>query len=316
MSFTFRPAKRENIPLIIGLIGGTGSGKTYSALELATGIAKGKRFAVIDTEAGRAKHYADSFEFDHGDLKPPFRPDAYLEAITSAEDAGYPVIVVDSMSHEHAGEGGLLDWHEEEFAKANYRDSAKMTCWIKPKMAHKSMVQRLLQLRSHLILCFRAEEKTKVTRDPETKKMLIEPAGWQPICAKGLEFEMMASFLLSHEAPGMPNTPLKLPKHMMPFFPKGHHIGRKAGAAIEEWAKGASEAANEKDRVDDGIKSFEENISKLRMAIDMSYDLNVLKLVEPAIRNLPDITRKELGDLYNKRRKELSDIRKPASGVA
>ena len=37
-------------------------------MRLASGIAQGKRFAVIDTEAGRAKHYADQFQFDHGDL--------------------------------------------------------------------------------------------------------------------------------------------------------------------------------------------------------------------------------------------------------
>src|SRR3982751_4549937 len=100
MPFSFRPAARENVGLLIGLSGGTGSGKTFTAMRLAKGIAGDKPFAVIDTEAGRAKHYADQFKFDHGDLKPPFRPDAYLEAIVAADAAGYPVIAVDSMSHE------------------------------------------------------------------------------------------------------------------------------------------------------------------------------------------------------------------------
>src|SRR3990167_10103442 len=104
MSFSFRPAKRENVALIIGLAGGTGSGKTFSAMRLASGIAgEGKPFAVIDTEAGRAKHYADQFKFDHGDLAPPFRPDAYVDAIMAADKAGYSVIVVDSVSHVWAG---------------------------------------------------------------------------------------------------------------------------------------------------------------------------------------------------------------------
>ena len=74
MAFEFKPAKRQNEVLLIGLAGGTGSGKTYSAMRMASGIAgaMSKRFAVIDTEAGRARHYADQFKFDHGDLRPPF----------------------------------------------------------------------------------------------------------------------------------------------------------------------------------------------------------------------------------------------------
>jgi hypothetical protein len=64
MSFSFRPAVRESVSLLIGLSGGTGSGKTYSAMRLAHGIAGDQPFAVIDTEAGRAKHYADRRRLD------------------------------------------------------------------------------------------------------------------------------------------------------------------------------------------------------------------------------------------------------------
>jgi dephospho-CoA kinase len=66
MSFSFRPGVRENVGLLIGLAGGTGSGKTYSAMELAAGISGDKPFAVIDSEARRALHYADRFRFDQG----------------------------------------------------------------------------------------------------------------------------------------------------------------------------------------------------------------------------------------------------------
>ena len=96
MTFTFRPARRENVALLIGLAAGTGGGKTFTAMRLASGMARGKKFAVIDSEAGRATHYADQFDFDHGDLVAPFTPEAYLEAILAADAAGYPVIVVDS----------------------------------------------------------------------------------------------------------------------------------------------------------------------------------------------------------------------------
>lgn len=81
MTVTFRPAVRENVPLLLGLAGGTGSGKTWSAMALAKGLAGDARFAVIDTENGRATHYADDFTFDVTDLTAPFRPETYGEAI-------------------------------------------------------------------------------------------------------------------------------------------------------------------------------------------------------------------------------------------
>src|SRR5437763_4296558 len=98
MSISFRPAVRENVALLIGLAGGTGSGKTFTAMRLAAGIAGDKPFAVIDTESRRALHYADQFKFEHADLSEPFRPDRYAEAILAASAAGYPAIVVDQIS--------------------------------------------------------------------------------------------------------------------------------------------------------------------------------------------------------------------------
>jgi hypothetical protein len=243
-SFTFRPAVRENVGLIVGLIGASGSGKTYTAMRLASGIAAGRRFAVIDTEAGRAKHYADRFAFDHGDLPPPFRPDAYLDAILAADAAGYPVIVVDSMSHEHAGEGGLLDWHEEEFRRLGGRDAVKMTAWIAPKMAHKRMVQRLLQVRAHVILCFRAEEKVDIVREDGKTKIVPKKSlhgidGWTPICEKTLPYELTASFLFTADAPGFPK-PIKLQEQHRALFPLDRAITEESGAGIARWAAGPS----------------------------------------------------------------------------
>jgi hypothetical protein len=245
MTFTFRPAIREGVGLLIGLAGGTGSGKTYTAMRLAAGIAGDKRFAVIDTEAGRAKHYADAFKFDHGDLQPPFRPDAYAEAIRAADEAGYPVIVVDSMSHEHAGEGGLLDWHEEEFQRLGSRDAVKMTAWIKPKSAHKKMVQRLLQVRAHLILCFRAEEKIEMKKNAEgrmeiTKKQTATGLdGWVPVSEKNLPYELTASFLLLATNPGVP-LPIKLQEQHKILFPLDKPITERSGDLLAEWANGSA----------------------------------------------------------------------------
>lgn len=249
MSIVFKTAVRENVGLLIGLAGGTGSGKTFSAFRLASGIAGGKPFAVIDTEARRALHYADQFKFDHAELHAPFRPEAYAEAIKAADAAGYPVIVVDSVSHVWAGDGGVLDWQEEELDRMagqdwKKRESCKMAAWIKPKMAHKKFVQSLLQCRAHLILCFRAEEKVEMIRDPETKKMSIVPKqsltgadGWMPVCEKTLPFELTTSFLMTASKPGIPQ-PIKLQEQHRALFPLDKPITEESGRLVAEWAAG------------------------------------------------------------------------------
>jgi hypothetical protein len=240
MTFEFRPAVRENVPLLIGLAGGTGSGKTFSAMTLAKGMAGNKKFAVIDTENGRAKHYADQFAFDVADLSAPFRPQAYADAIQAADAAGYPVIVVDSMSHEWAGDGGCLDWHEEEMKG---QDRLKMTAWIKPKMAHKQMVTRLLQVNAHVILCFRAEEKLEQVTKADGKKEWVPKKGvtaldgWFAVTEKNLPYELTASFLLMADAPGVPR-PIKLQQQHRDLVRLDGPLGEGAGKRLAEWAAG------------------------------------------------------------------------------
>lgn len=250
MAFTLRPAVRENVPLLIGLAGGTGSGKTFSAMRLAKGLAAGKRFAVIDTESGRAKAYADDFDFDHGELVAPFTPESYSKAILSVDALhAYPVIVVDSASHEYAGDGGILDMQEEELTRMagqdySKREACKMASWVKPKMAHKAFMTKLLQIRSHLILCFRAEPKTEMTKENgktvvRAKQGLTGLDGWFPICEKNMPYELTAYFLLMAEKPGIPH-PIKLMERHKPFFPLNTAITEEAGQRLAEWSSGRS----------------------------------------------------------------------------
>jgi len=248
MTFEFRPAARENVGLMIGVAGASGSGKTFSALRLAVGMSGGKRFALIDTENGRAKHYADQFAFDHGDFHAPFSPERYQEAILAADAAGYPVIVVDSASHEHAGEGGILDMQEAELARMagddwRKRDACKMAAWIRPKTEHKRMVSRLLQVKAHVILCFRAEEKIEMKKGPDGK-IVIQPkasltglGGWIPICEKSLPFELTASFLLTPDQPGIPR-PIKLQQQHRAMIDLAKPLDESVGKALAEWARG------------------------------------------------------------------------------
>lgn len=250
MAFEFRPAKREGVGTLTALAGASGSGKTYSALRMATGLAGDRPFCVIDTESGRAKHYAELFKFDHGDLTPPFTPERYREAIVAAEAAGYPVILIDSMSHEWAGDGGCCEMQEAEIdrmAGDNWqkREAVKIAAWIKPKKAHKQLVSRLLQCRAHLIFCLRAEPKVEVVRGPDGKMQVVPKrvlgwsSEWIPVAEKGFLFEMTTSFVLSPDKPGIP-IPIKLQEQHRPFFPLDKPIGEESGQRLAAWAKGGT----------------------------------------------------------------------------
>lgn len=303
-NFMFRPAVREAVSLLIGLIGPSGGGKTYTAMRLAKGICGDKPFCVIDTEAGRAKHYADLFKFDHGDLKPPFRPEAYADAIKCADDAGYKVVIVDSVSHEWAGEGGILDWQEEELERMAgtdwaKREACKMASWIKPKMGHKQMIQRLLQMRANLILCFRAEEKIEMRKDIQGKMQII-PKGFQPICSKEMPYELTVSFLLTPDRPGFPQ-PIKLQEQHKVLFPLNRQINEESGIRISEWAIGSEEGKiPEQEKEPDEIEPTPEELERDLIEKGMMDKPSQAQAVNDILKEIHKFTdQKSLTDWFN-----------------
>jgi hypothetical protein len=251
MTVTFQPAKRQAIPLLLGVAGGTGSGKTFSALLLARGIAQGQPFAFIDTENGRGLHYADAFpEMQHGDLKAPFRPQRYTEAIADgfAYLADVPrlqrVVVIDSFSHEWTGDGGCLDWVDE----ITGGDAKKKgQAWATVKPAHRRMMTKLLALEAHLILCFRAEygKVDIVRKDGKTEFVPKQtlPGGslddWFPLTEKGVPYELTASFLVVADAPGVPR-PLKLQEQHRSMVPLDAPLSEETGRLLAAWAAGGA----------------------------------------------------------------------------
>lgn len=271
--FTFRPATRDRVGLLVGVAGASGSGKTYSALLLASGLANGgSTIAVIDTEAGRAKHYAKQFKFLHGDFEPPFTPERYVEAIKAAEEAGATVIVIDSMSHEWNGEGGCADIQAAEAERMATDKSGKVIpwkieamtapAWKKPKIRHKRMMSRLLQSRAHLIFCLRAEEKVKFIKEMHDgrERTSIVPMGFQPICERGFMFEMTASLTFHPETPGQVrhDLPKKLNDDLLAVFPDGRMVTADTGKRLREWAEqGADTRPNAgEQKVLDGVRDL------------------------------------------------------------
>lgn len=256
MVIEFRPAVREGLGIFIGLAGESGSGKTWSAMALAQGIVgRGNRFAVVDTESRRARHYADDFTFDLYELNAPYSSARYEEAVTAAYTAGYKAIVVDSATHEHDGEGGYLDFQQAKLDQlvARYLDKyptakewevrEKLTpsSWIQPKRARKNMMYRMIACSSSvpIIFCFRAEEKVFATKDG--KLVAQNPPKWQPVCGKGMPYEMTVSFLLHADRPGYP-IPIKLAAKVKDLFPLDQPLDEASGRKIAAWARGAAAA--------------------------------------------------------------------------
>jgi hypothetical protein len=136
------------------------------------------------------------------------------------------------MTHEWAGEGGVLDWHDE--LKGD-DERQNMRAWIKPKTAHKAMIGSLLQRRIPIVFCFRAEEKVKV--GPGGKP---EPQGWTPIGDSRFMFELTTMITLSNEAPGIVSykLPRKIQEQHLTFFPDGQPITEHAGEQLAAWARG------------------------------------------------------------------------------
>lgn len=251
----FTRATRQNVPLLIGIAGPSGAGKTFSALRLAKGIAGDGPIAAIDTERGRMLHYADEFSFLHGELDAPFSPERYAEAIQSALALNPAVIIVDSFTHEWAGEGGVLDMQEAELERMaggdwRKREAVRFASWIKPKSAHKALVNDvLLRLPCHLIVCLRAEDKVEMVKDPKTGRQEVVPkrtlaghVGWIPICGKDLPYELTISLVVTPDAPGVPH-PIKLQSQHRPFVPLDTPLTEDVGRALAEWARGSGAAA-------------------------------------------------------------------------
>lgn len=249
-NFEDRPAVRERVPLLIGLFGASGSGKTFSALRLASGIQSvtGGEVFYIDTEAGRALHYADRFRFRHVPFAAPFGPLDYLAAIEHCVKKGAGVIVVDSMSHEHEGPGGVLETHEAEVERLHKawntsRDAVKLTAWARPKQDRRRLINTILQLKTNFVFCFRAKEKLAVKGRGEKP----EPLGWMPIAGEEFIYEMTACGLLMPNAGGVPSwnpdgigerSMVKLPDFAREMFPPNKPLDEDTGAKLAAWAAG------------------------------------------------------------------------------
>ena len=248
MSFTLKPARRGDTKLLLGLAGPTGSGKTLSSLYLASGIIAetGGQIAYIDTENGRALQYAPpgepGIEFGHGSLEPPFSPDNYLKAYEAAEQHAGPtgVVIIDSVSHEHEGPGGVLEMHDQIVQDKGQH--MQFAAWAQPKAQRRRLINRILQSRCHVILCFRSKEKSKqvkVTKNGREVSEIVD-IGWQPITGDEWPYEATVFALLNPERKGVPViegfSHGKLPINMRGLIRTDRPLDVETGQRLAKWA--------------------------------------------------------------------------------
>ena len=189
---SFRKAERRKAKLRLAITGTAGSGKTYGVLLIAKGL--GGRIAMIDTENGSGDLYADNFNYDVCGVQAPYTVQKYLQAIHEAEKNNYEVLIIDSLSHAWAGEGGLLD------LQGKLTDSScngnSWAAWRKVTPQHNALVEAILSSKCHIIATMRSKtEYVQIENDKGKKE--IRKVGLEPVQRDGMDYEFTTVFDLS-----------------------------------------------------------------------------------------------------------------------
>lgn len=235
MSFTIKTAEKKKLKLKICLQGASGSGKTYSALQLAYGITGDwKKVYVIDTENESATYYSDQGPWKHVNFTPPYHPNRYIEAIDACMADGAEVIVIDSLTHEWDGRGGCLELHQSEVDKQKYGNS--FTAWKNITPLHNAFIDHLRISPVHIIGCTRTKQEYSLEKN-EKGQAVPKKIGLKGVQRDGIDYEFGLVFELDmdHMAfSGKDRTGLfaDKPKHM---------ITPDTGRKLLDWANSGKE---------------------------------------------------------------------------
>jgi hypothetical protein len=247
MAWTHRAATLGGKRLRLGVGGPSRSGKTYSALRAATGIVSvtGGEIFLIDTDNEFALDYAGEFKFQHVDFQPPFTSERYKEAVEYCVGQNPGVIVVDHMTHEHTGDGGMLERQEKlagELANKwkTTRDKATWAAWSQAKEPHAKFVSYITRVKQPMIFNFRAKDKLKLVKKPDGKQEAVH-IGYTPICVEQFDYEMSAMLILPPNSDGTTDKELsEIRGPLRSIIPLGVQIDEAMGRRLAEWAKGGT----------------------------------------------------------------------------
>lgn len=211
MAIKITKAQRLKSFLRLAFTGPTNSGKTYSSLRVAFGVVKASypeatdeeiwdKICLIDTERGRAKFYADRSDlplktgsFNYIEIEAPYSPDKFKEAVIAAQKVVGPngCIVIDSLSHAWAYEGGILDAHQQMVS----RGKNSFTSWNEAGSLQNKLIDTILTVKSHLIVTMRSKMEYVLETNTEGK---IQPTkkGLKPIQRDDTEYEFDITLML------------------------------------------------------------------------------------------------------------------------
>ncbi len=185
-------ATRKKVKLRLGLSAVSGGGKTYSALLLAKGlVGSWDKIAVIDTENNSASLYSHLGDFNALELTAPYTPERYIQAIKACEDAGMECIIIDSITHEWDGKGGILEIH-------NSMTGNSFTNWASLTPRHQKFIDAILQSKAHVITTVRRKTEYDMQKDSNGKTK-VEKAGLKEVTREGFEYELTVNFNLDEK---------------------------------------------------------------------------------------------------------------------
>lgn len=182
MTIEFKEATTTNSFVRMALTGASGTGKTLTALKLARWL--GEKVAVIDTESGTAKLYAN-----HEDTPKPyfvyelnnkFQVANYVALIAAVADQGFNVCIVDSLTPSWNRNQGILD-----VAGSDIRG------WKVATPQYYELINALTgyNSRMHLIATLRSKMDYAMERDEASGKMVVRKKGLAPIHRDELVYE-------------------------------------------------------------------------------------------------------------------------------
>ena len=185
----FRKAEKQKAKLRLAITGTAGSGKTYGALLVAKGL--GGRIVMLDTENGSGDLYAGICDYDVGNIQAPYEVDKYIDGIKQAENLGYNVIIIDSLSHAWNGEGGLLE-QVDNIANAS-KSGNSYTAWRQVTPMHNKLIETMLNSSCHIIATMRSKTDYIIVENDKGRK---EPrkVGLAPVQREGMDYEFGVVF--------------------------------------------------------------------------------------------------------------------------
>jgi len=249
----FEKAERKQAKLRLALSGPTGSGKTEGALKLAAGI--GGRIAVVDTEDSSASLYADRYDFFAANLTPPYTPEKFISAIKAAENAGFDILILDSITHEWSGTGGCLEI-VDALSKGKFKGNS-WGAWSEVTPRHRKFIDAILHSSIHIIVTLRSKMETQQVTDNNGKKK-VEKVGLKSEQRDGIEYEFTTVLDLNADHYAVAT------KDRTRIFSEPMMINDNTGVLLRDWLLSGSANATI-----DGNQFLEIESLMLQAAIDI-----------------------------------------------